>query len=151
MTTPAELNQVRNWVRARYAQAASTVTAGGPPSCADTCADADEPGTGAGLYSARGQDEVPADAVTASLGCGNPLTGAALRDGEAVLDLGSGGGIDVLLSGRRVGSAGKAYRLDMTEEMLSLACANAARAGTANVEFLPATSRRSRCRTASST
>jgi arsenite methyltransferase len=137
MTTPTELDQVRDRVRARYAQAASTVATGGVPSCGDTCAGPDEPGTGAGLYSASEQDEVPADAVTASLGCGNPLAVADLRDGETVLDLGSGGGIDVLLSARRVGPAGKAYGLDMTEEMLSLARANAARAGAANVEFLP--------------
>ncbi len=136
MTTPAELDQVRERVRARYAQAADTVTAGGVPSCTDTCAGADEPGPGAGLYSASEQAEVPEDAVTASLGCGNPLAVADLRDGETVLDLGSGGGIDVLLSARRVGPAGKAYGLDMTEEMLSLARANAARAGAVNVEFL---------------
>ncbi|MDQ2813709.1 MAG: arsenite methyltransferase [Actinomycetota bacterium] len=137
MTTPAEVNQVRERVRARYAQAASTVTAGGVPSCGDTCAGPDEPGTGARLYSASEQDEVPADAVTASLGCGNPLAVASLREGETVLDLGSGGGIDVLLSGRRVGPAGKVYGLDMTGEMLSLARANAARAGAVNVELLP--------------
>ena len=136
MTTPAELEQVRERVRARYAQAADTVIAGGVPSCGDACAGVDEPGTGAGLYSASEQGEVPQDAVTASLGCGNPLVMADLRDGETVLDLGSGGGIDVLLSARRVGPAGKAYGLDMTEEMLSLARANAARAGAANVEFL---------------
>ncbi len=136
MATPAELDQVRERVRARYSQAASTVTAGGIPSCGDTCAGPDEPGTGAGLYSASEQDEVPADAVTASLGCGNPLAVADISAGETVLDLGSGGGIDVLLSARRAGPAGKAYGLDMTEEMLRLARANAARAGTANVEFL---------------
>jgi arsenite methyltransferase len=137
MTNPAELEQVRDRVRARYAQAAGAVMAGGVPGCADTCGGADRPGTGAGLYSASEQDEVPADAATASLGCGNPLAVADLRDGETVLDLGSGGGIDVLLSARRVGPGGKAYGLDMTEEMLSLARANAARAGAANVEFLP--------------
>jgi arsenite methyltransferase len=136
MTTPAELDQVRERVRARYAQAAGTVSAGGVPSCADTFADGGEPGTGAGLYSASERAEVPPDAVTASLGCGNPLAVADLRAGETVLDLGSGGGIDVLLSARRVGPAGKAYGLDMTEEMLSLARASAARAGAANVEFL---------------
>ncbi len=141
MTTPAELDQVRERVRARYAQAAGTVAAGGVPSCADTCAGTGqpgtgEPGTGAGLYSASEQAEVPRDAVTASLGCGNPLAVADLRDGETVLDLGSGGGIDVLLSARRVGPAGRAFGLDMTEEMLSLARASAARAGAANVEFL---------------
>jgi arsenite methyltransferase len=137
MTTPAEFGQVRERVRARYAQAADTVTAGGIPSCTGTCVDADEPGTGAGLYSVSEQAEVPPDAIIASLGCGNPLAIADLRAGETVLDLGSGGGIDVLLSARRVGPAGRAYGLDMTEEMLSLAGANAARAGAANVEFLP--------------
>jgi ubiquinone/menaquinone biosynthesis C-methylase UbiE len=136
MTTPAELGQVRERVRARYAQAASAVAAGGVPSCGDTCSGPDEPGTGTRLYSAAEQHEVPADAVAASLGCGNPLAVADLRDGETVLDLGSGGGIDVLLSARRVGPAGKAYGLDMTEEMLRLARANAARARAANAEFL---------------
>lgn len=136
MTTPAELDQVRERVRARYAQAADTVTAGGIPSCSDSHAGADESGTASELYSAREQREVPEDAVTASLGCGNPLAVADLKRGETVLDLGSGGGIDVLLSARRVGPAGKAYGLDMTEEMLTLARANAARAGAKNVEFL---------------
>jgi arsenite methyltransferase len=79
---------------------------------------------------------VPEDAVTASLGCGNPLAVAELRSGDIVLDLGSGGGLDVLLSARRVGPAGKAYGLDMTDEMLSLARDNAADAGAENVEFL---------------
>ena len=136
MTTPAELAQVRERVRGRYAQAADTVTAGGIPSCGDSCAGADEPGTGSELYSAREQSEIPEDAVTASLGCGNPLAAANLKLGETVLDLGSGGGIDVLLSARRVGPAGKAYGLDMTEEMLTLARANAASARAQNVEFL---------------
>ena len=134
MTSADELAEVRERVRARYASAAATVAEGGIPACGDSCAD--ETGTGAGLYSAAEQLEVPEDAVTASLGCGNPIAVAELRDGETVLDLGSGGGIDVLLSGRRVGPAGKAYGLDMTEEMLSLARANAARAGATNVEFL---------------
>jgi arsenite methyltransferase len=133
MTSPAELDQVRERVRARYAQAANTVTAGGIPSCNDG---ADETGTGADLYTASEQGEVPEDAVTASLGCGNPLAVAELRAGETVLDLGSGGGIDVLLSARRVGPPGKAYGLDMTEEMLGLARANAVKAGATNVEFL---------------
>jgi arsenite methyltransferase len=79
---------------------------------------------------------VPEDAVTARLGCGNPLAVAEMRNGDTVLDLGSGGGLDVLLSGRRVGPAGKAYGLDMTDEMLSLAWSNAAKAGADNVEFL---------------
>jgi arsenite methyltransferase len=136
MTSPAELAEVRDRVRARYARAADTVTAGGIPTCADDSAAADETGTGAELYSAAEQAEVPEDAVTASLGCGNPLAVAQLRAGDIVLDLGSGGGIDVLLSARRVGPSGKAYGLDMTDEMLSLARANAARAGAENVEFL---------------
>src|SRR5438270_6869356 len=83
--------------------------------------------------------EVPEDAITASLGCGNPTLLAALHPGETVLDLGSGGGIDVLLSARRVGPAGKAYGVDMTDDMLELARRNALEAGVANVEFLRGT------------
>ena len=136
MTRPDELGEVRERVRARYAGAATTVTQGGVASCGDTGKAPDETGTGSDLYSAAEQDELPEDAVSASLGCGNPLAVAELRAGETVLDLGSGGGIDVLLSGRRVGPSGKAYGLDMTGEMLELARANAAEAGAANVEFL---------------
>ena len=91
---------------------------------------------GATLYAADERDALPAEAVAASLGCGNPTAVADLREGERVLDLGSGGGIDVLLSARRVGPTGKAYGLDMTEEMLALALANATKAGATNVEFL---------------
>jgi arsenite methyltransferase len=94
---------------------------------------------GASLYSADEQSELPAEAIAASLGCGNPMAVADLRLGEKVLDLGSGGGIDVLLSARRVGATGFAYGVDMTEEMLDLARANAAKAGATNVEFLKAT------------
>ncbi len=94
---------------------------------------------GAALYSADEQGELPAEAVAASLGCGNPMVVAELRAGETVLDLGSGGGIDVLLSARRVGPSGFAYGVDMTEEMLELAEANKARAGATNVEFLKGT------------
>jgi arsenite methyltransferase len=90
---------------------------------------------GAGLYSADEQDELPVDALAASLGCGNPMMVAELKPGETVLDLGSGGGIDVLLSARRVGETGFAYGVDMTDEMLDLARANAAKAGATNVEF----------------
>jgi arsenite methyltransferase len=136
MTTPGELDAVRERVRARYAQAATAVTDGGVATCADTCQGEDETGTGGELYTAAEQGEVPQDAVSASLGCGNPIAVADLRAGETVLDLGSGGGIDVLLSARRVGPSGKAYGLDMTDEMLSLARDNAARAGAANAEFL---------------
>lgn len=91
---------------------------------------------GAGLYGEGETDDLPAEAVLASLGCGNPVAVADLRPGERVLDLGSGGGIDVLLSARRVGPGGRAYGVEMTEEMLELARANAAQAGVANVEFL---------------
>jgi SAM-dependent methyltransferase len=105
------------------------------PAC---CTDDREivPGFGASLYSAAEQGELPAEAVAASLGCGNPMMVAELREGETVLDLGSGGGIDVLLSARRVGATGFAYGLDMTDEMLELARSNAAKAGATNVEFL---------------
>ncbi len=136
MTRPDELDEVRERVRARYAGAAAAVTQGGIATCGETCKAPDETGTGSELYSAAEQGELPDDAVSASLGCGNPLAVAELRAGEAVLDLGSGGGIDVLLSGRRVGPTGKVYGLDMTGEMLELARANAAEAGAANVEFL---------------
>jgi SAM-dependent methyltransferase len=96
-------------------------------------------GFGAELYGAEDRDGLPAAALAASLGCGNPLAVAELRAGEWVLDLGSGGGIDVLLSARRVGDSGRAFGLDMTDEMLGLARANAARAGASNVEFLKGT------------
>jgi arsenite methyltransferase len=137
-----ESTELREQVRDRYAAAALQVTAGNGASCCeagDGCGPAAatvEPGFGAGLYSAAEQGELPAEALAASLGCGNPLAVAELKEGESVLDLGSGGGIDVLLSARRVGPAGRAYGLDMTEEMLALANANKARAGATNVEFL---------------
>ena len=94
---------------------------------------------GSALYAAGERDALPAEAVAASLGCGNPTAVADLHEGERVLDLGSGGGIDVLLSARRVGPTGKAYGLDMTEEMLALALANQKKAGATNVEFLKGT------------
>ncbi|HEX6249658.1 MAG TPA: arsenite methyltransferase, partial [Nocardioidaceae bacterium] len=94
---------------------------------------------GAGLYGADLQGELPVQAVAASLGCGNPTAVADLHPGERVLDLGSGGGIDVLLSARRVGETGYAYGVDMTDEMLDLARENAAKAGVGNVEFLKGT------------
>jgi arsenite methyltransferase len=136
MTSPDDLADVRERVRARYADAAATVLAGGVPSCGEPCAGEEEAGTGAGQYSGTEQAEVPDQAVTASLGCGNPVAVADLRDGETVLDLGSGGGLDVLLSARRVGPGGKAYGLDMTDEMLSMAQASARQAGAVNAEFL---------------
>ena len=136
MTKPDELEEVREQVRARYAQAATAVTGGGTATCAETCRDEQETGTGSELYDAAEQSQVPEDAVSASLGSGNPIAVASLQPGETILDLGSGGGIDVLLSARRVGPAGKAYGLDMTEEMLNLARDNAAQAGATNAEFI---------------
>jgi arsenite methyltransferase len=137
---------LREQVRARYAAAATTATSGdcgcGQPAdcgCDSGCcaaATAEEPGFGAERYAALDRDQLPDTAVLASLGCGNPTAVADLHQGETVLDLGSGGGIDVLLSAKRVGPTGKAYGLDMTEEMLALARANAAEAGASNVEFL---------------
>jgi SAM-dependent methyltransferase len=110
----------------------------GPVSCG--CGSAAANGTvdpiTSNLYHTEQTEILPADAVLASLGCGNPTALAELKQGEVVLDLGSGGGIDVLLSARRVGPTGKAYGLDMTDDMLTLARANAAKAGTGNVEFL---------------
>jgi SAM-dependent methyltransferase len=136
MTSPDELANVRERVRARYAGAATTVMTGGTPSCGEPCTGQDESGTGAGQYTGAEQAGVPVQAVTASLGCGNPVAVADLRDGDTVLDLGSGGGLDVLLSARRVGPTGKAYGLDMTDEMLEMARASAAEAGATNAEFL---------------
>ena len=125
-------DDLRETVRARYAAAATGVANGNGACCG--------PGDfGAGLYETHDRDQLPADAVAASLGCGNPTAVAELRAGERVLDLGSGGGIDVLLSAGRVGPTGKAYGLDMTDEMLALALANAAEAGATNVEFLKGT------------
>lgn len=122
---------IHDEVRAHYAAAATRAAAG-------TCC-SDEPGIGADVYSALERDTLPGAAVLASLGCGNPTAVAALRPGERVLDLGSGGGIDVLLSAARVGPTGRAIGLDMTDEMLELAQRNAAEAGATNVEFLKGT------------
>jgi SAM-dependent methyltransferase len=126
---------LREQVRSRYAAAAEAATTGRDSSCgeSDCC------GTGSfgsGLYDEASKESLPAGAVRASLGCGNPTAVAELRPGEVVLDLGSGGGIDALLSARRVGPEGKVYGLDMTEEMLALAIANRDQAGARNVEFL---------------
>lgn len=129
---------LRETVRRRYAAAAISVTQGGTSCCGPGSVEVDE-GFGAGLYDAGERDQLPAEAVAASLGCGNPTAVADLHPGERVLDLGSGGGIDVLLSARRVGPTGKAYGVDMTDEMLALALANAKRAGATNVEFLKGT------------
>ena len=128
MTQNSDRTVVREQVREHYAAAARAVAEGRSSCCIDEC--------GAGGYDAAVQAQLPPDAVTASLGCGNPTAVAELRPGEVVLDLGSGGGIDVILSARRVGPAGKAYGIDMTDEMLELARRNAVTAGVDNVEFL---------------
>jgi arsenite methyltransferase len=147
-TQQTDTDAPREQVRARYAAAATQVTSGqggcgcGQPAdcgCGEDCcgaATAEEPGFGAELYATPDRDELPDTALLASLGCGNPTAVADLHEGESVLDLGSGGGIDVLLSAKRVGPDGKAYGLDMTEEMLALARRNAAEAGATNVDFL---------------
>ncbi|MFJ9648293.1 arsenite methyltransferase [Streptomyces sp. NPDC101206] len=129
---------LRETVRREYAAAASAVTEGGTTCCGFEPVGVDE-NFGPALYAADDRAALPAEAVAASLGCGNPTAVADLNEGERVLDLGSGGGIDVLLSARRVGPTGKAYGLDMTEEMLALAVANAAKAGATNAEFLKGT------------
>jgi arsenite methyltransferase len=164
MTTSDQ--EIREHVRERYAAAALSVVSGSAASCcgpsdnaqASCCGPSDGPQAsccggpadalsavsdtdesdvfGAALYTPGQTDGLPEEAVLASLGCGNPLAVAELRDGERVLDLGSGGGIDVLLSARRVGPTGFAYGLDMTDEMLALARSNAAKAGATNVEFV---------------
>ena len=121
-------------MKARYGAAALRVTTGSTSCCGDTTSCADDPIT-SNLYGEETAG-LPAEAVAASLGCGNPTALAELKPGEVVLDLGSGGGIDVLLSARRVGPTGKAYGLDMTEEMLALARENQRKAGVANAEFL---------------
>lgn len=128
----------REAVRQRYAAAAVQVTEGGTACCGPEPVEVDK-NFGSALYTADERGTLPAEAVAASLGCGNPTAVADLHEGERVLDLGSGGGIDVLLSARRVGPTGKAYGLDMTDEMLELALANAAKAKAANVEFLKGT------------
>lgn len=129
--------EIKEAVKEKYGQAALRVSSGGSSCCGgrpavDGCGD---PIT-SNLYDAGQTDALPGDAVKASLGCGNPTALAKLSAGETVLDLGSGGGIDVLLSARRVGPTGKAYGLDMTDEMLALARENQRTAGVDNVEFL---------------
>src|SRR5271156_4163303 len=128
---------IRDAVKEKYGSAALRVTAGGSSCCgaapATSCGCDPIPSN---LYDAAQSGQIPAEAMLASLGCGNPTALAKLNPGETVLDLGSGGGIDVLLSAKRVGPTGKAYGLDMTDEMLSLANANKRKAGVENVEFL---------------
>src|SRR5579862_6032670 len=124
-------------VKAKYGDVARRVAGGTAASCCSpACCDGGGDPISSNLYTADQTGELPDTAVLASLGCGNPTMLAELRAGETVLDLGSGGGIDVLLSARRVGPAGKAYGLDMTDEMLALARENQRRAGIENVEFL---------------
>ena len=144
---PTTLEDIRAAVQARYGAAARRVAEGATAS-ASCCGPADESSGCCGatseswdpitadLYSAGETAGIPAEALLASLGCGNPTALAELAEGETVLDLGSGGGIDVLLSAKRVGPTGKAYGLDMTDDMLALALENKAKAGATNVEFL---------------
>jgi len=125
-------------VKDKYGKAALKVTSGDGASCCDATARAADPIT-SNIYGCGETADVPAEAVAASLGCGNPTALAELKPGETVLDLGSGGGIDVLLSAKRVGPTGFAYGVDMTDEMLTLARANATKAGATNVEFVKGT------------
>ncbi|MGA4668328.1 arsenite methyltransferase [Propionibacteriaceae bacterium Y1923] len=147
---PTDPTALRETVRAHYAGAATAARSAQPglnllvedDCCATTscCGDAQVPtGFGAGLYDPTSASGLPIEALEASLGCGTPTAVAELREGERVLDLGSGGGIDVLLSAQRVGPTGFAYGVDMTDEMLDLARENAARAQASNVEFLKGT------------
>ena len=136
------MSDLKTEVRKRYGEAAKRAVSGEPSSCcggSSCCGSGDsacaDPISG-DLYTLSETGSLPEDAVRASLGCGNPTALAELRAGEVVLDLGSGGGIDVLLSAKRVGPTGKAYGLDMTDEMLALARKNQAEAGVTNVEFL---------------
>jgi SAM-dependent methyltransferase len=129
---------IKEVVKERYGQAALRVTKGGSSCCGAAPATdqhCSDPITGK-LYDESQAGQIPEEALLASLGCGNPTALAKLNPGETVLDLGSGGGIDVLLSARRVGPTGKAYGLDMTDEMLALANENKRKAGAENVEFL---------------
>jgi arsenite methyltransferase len=138
MTTsldPGEL--LREQVRTRYGQLAGKSSCGCGPSCCGTAATKEGEDTiSSNLYAPSEAAQVPVEALAASLGCGNPTALADLHEGETVLDLGSGGGIDVLLSAKRVGPTGKAYGLDMTDQMLALARENQRRSGLTNVEFL---------------
>lgn len=130
------MTDIKEFVKEKYGQAALRVTSGGSSCCGGS------PATGCGdpitsnLYDAGQADQIPEEALFASLGCGNPTALAKLNPGDVVLDLGSGGGIDVLLSAKRVAPSGKAYGLDMTDEMLALAEENKRKSGIANVEFL---------------
>jgi arsenite methyltransferase len=136
------MNELREAVRRRYAQAAVAAEQGGcgcaddGGCCGNVACEGDGEDFGVSLYGAEERVELPHAATVASLGCGNPTAVAELQEGEVVLDLGSGGGIDVILSARRVGPTGLAYGLDMTDEMLELAQRNAAEAGVRNAVFV---------------
>jgi arsenite methyltransferase len=127
---------LKEQVRLRYAEAALAVEGEKAAGCCSDSCCGDDQSFGASLYGTDEQADVPEAARLASLGCGNPTAVAELHEGETVLDLGSGGGIDVLLSAKRVGTTGTAYGLDMTEEMLELARRNAAESGLTNAHFL---------------
>ena len=130
-------DSMREAVRSRYADAARAVAEGSGCGCGSgSCCEGEKLDFGEALYTAEQRDALPEHATLASLGCGNPVAVAELNPGEVVLDLGSGGGIDVILSAKRVGPSGVAYGVDMTDEMLALARKNAAEAGVANVHFL---------------
>ncbi len=138
MTTTGA-DELREEVRRRYAESARAVSEGSPGSCGGgSCCDGETDAAkfGEALYDAEQRGELPEAAALASLGCGNPIMVADLHEGETVLDLGSGGGIDVILSAKRVGETGLAFGLDMTDEMLALARANAREAGIRNAVFL---------------
>ena len=127
---------IKQIVKDKYGKAALRVTTGGSSCCGSSSSRGECDPITSKLYSTTETEGLPADAAAASLGCGNPTALAELKPGESVLDLGSGGGIDVFLSAKRVGPTGKAYGLDMTDEMLALARENQRKAGVQNVEFL---------------
>src|SRR5450631_4469385 len=131
-----ETTDIKDVVKQKYGEAALRVKSGGSSCCGATASVGGWDPITTNLYDAAQAGQIPEEAMLASLGCGNPTALAQLNAGETVLDLGSGGGIDVLLSARRVGPTGKAYGLDMTDEMLALANANRRKAGVENVEFL---------------
>src|SRR5215213_9087303 len=133
------MSDIQQAVRERYGAIASSVAKGSINGCCGTAACGCGDPMSSDLYSDAEKAGLPADAVAVSLGCGNPTALIALEAGQTVLDLGSGGGIDVLLSARRVGPTGKVYGLDMTDEMLALARENQRKAGATNVEFLKGT------------
>jgi SAM-dependent methyltransferase len=135
-SAPFEPSALREAVQAKYGEAARTARQGAAASCGCGCSSTAKDPITSDLYAEAETAGLPAGAVLASLGCGNPTALAELSPGEVVLDLGSGGGIDVLLSARRVGPTGKAYGVDMTDDMLELARENQRRAGVDNVEFL---------------